>query len=110
MSMGYGSCQLNMSSILNDLGIDKEDFDWFDFAVCKGMDTNLFFDQYETDINIAKNIDQACMSCPVRKSCLQAGQSNSEYGVWGGVYLTSGSIDTNKNAHKTSDIWKKLKK
>lgn len=108
--MGYGSCQLNMSSILNDLGIDKEDFDWFDFAVCKGMDTNLFFDQYETDINIAKNIDQACMSCPVRKSCLQAGQFNSEYGVWGGVYLTSGSIDTNKNAHKTSDIWKKLKK
>ena len=99
-----------MSSILNDLGIDKEDFDWFDFAVCKGMDTNLFFDQYETDINIAKNIDQACVSCPVRKNCLLVGQSNNEYGVWGGIYLSAGAPDTNKNIHKTPDVWKRLKK
>ena len=99
-----------MSNILNDLGIDKEDFDWFDFAVCKGMDTNLFFDQYETDVNIAKNIDQACISCPVKKNCLLAGQLNNEYGVWGGIYLSAGSPDTNKNIHKTPDIWKRLKK
>jgi hypothetical protein len=110
MIMGYGSCQLNMSSILNDLNIDKEDFDWFDFAVCRGMDTNLFFDQYETDINIAKNIDEACISCPVKKSCLSAGQDNNEYGVWGGVYLSSGSVDANKNIHKTPEVWKRIKK
>ena len=48
-----------MSSILNDLGVDLEDFDWYDLAVCRGMDTNLFYDKYEADPNIAKNIDEA---------------------------------------------------
>jgi hypothetical protein len=99
-----------MSSILNDLGIDKEEFDWFDLAICRGMDTNLFFDKYETDINIAKNVDEACMSCPVAKICYETGLENDEYGVWGGVYLSSGSIDNSKNTHKTPEMWKKIKK
>jgi hypothetical protein len=99
-----------MSSILNDLGIDKEEFDWFDLAICRGMDTNLFFDKYETDINIAKNVDEACMSCPVAKICYETGLENDEYGVWGGVYLSSGSIDNSKNTHKTLDFWKRIKK
>ena len=98
-----------MSSILNDLGIDKDDFDWFDLAICRGMDTNLFFDKYEVDVNIAKNIDEACLSCPVIKMCYQAGSENDEYGVWGGIYLNSGSIDKSKNIHKTQEVWKRLK-
>jgi len=99
-----------MSSILNDLGIDKDDFDWFDLAICRGMDTNLFFDKYEVDVNIAKNIDEACLSCPVIKMCYQAGSENDEYGVWGGIYLNSGSIDKSKNIHKTQEVWKRLKR
>jgi hypothetical protein len=99
-----------MSSILSNLGVDKEDFDWYDLAVCRGMDTNLFYDKYEADSNIAKNIDEACLSCPVIAVCYKAGQNNDEYGVWGGVYLTSGSIDKSKNLHKTQDLWKRLKK
>ncbi len=67
-----------MSSILSDLGIDKDEFDWYDLAICRGMDTNLFFDKYETDINIAKNIDEACMSCPVSKMCYEVGVENDE--------------------------------
>jgi hypothetical protein len=99
-----------MSNILNDLGVNEEEFNWDDLAVCKGMDTNLFFDKYESDINIAKNIDQACLSCPVSKMCHDAGVNGNEYGVWGGIYLTSGIADKNKNLHKTSEIWKRLKK
>jgi hypothetical protein len=99
-----------MSSILSNLGVDEEDFDWYDLAVCRGMDTNLFYDKYEADPNIAKNIDEACLSCPVIAVCYKAGQENDEYGVWGGVYLTSGSIDKSKNLHKTQDLWKRLKK
>ena len=99
-----------MSSILNDLGIDKDNFYWFDLAICKGMDTNLFFDKYEVDSNIAKNIDEACMSCPVSKICFQYGSDGNEYGVWGGVYLSAGLIDSSKNTHKTPEIWKKIKK
>ena len=99
-----------MSNILNSLGVDEEDFDWFDLAVCRGMDTNLFYDQYEADQNIAKNIDEMCLSCPVLEMCFKAGKEMNEYGVWGGVFMNSGSIDKSKNLHKTADTWKRLKK
>ena len=56
--MVYGCCLINMSNILNDLGVDPEDFGWMDIAVCQGMDHNLLYDTYENDINIAKNIDE----------------------------------------------------
>lgn len=105
----YGSFLKNMSNILDDLGIDKDDFDWFNLAVCRGMNTNLFYDKYETDSTIAKSIDEACLSCPVIKICYESGVNNSEYGVWGGVYLTSGSIDKTKNLHKETEVWKRLR-
>lgn len=98
-----------MSKFLNDLGVDPEDLNWWHLALCRGMDTNLFFDKYETDINTAKGIDEACMSCPVIKICYQQGVSNNEYGVWGGVYLNAGSIDKTRNMHKSADTWKRLK-
>ena len=47
------------------------------------MDTNFFYDKYEADPNIAKNVDEACMSCPVIKMCYDSGIENDEYGVWG---------------------------
>jgi len=98
-----------MSNILNSLGVETDELDWFHLAACSGMDTNLFFDKYESDINIAKNIDQACLSCPVRKICYEAGVENNEHGVWGGIYLSAGSIDKTRNLHKTKEIWKLLK-
>lgn len=98
-----------MSDILSDLGIDKESFDWWHLAVCGNMDTNLFYDKYETDVNIAKNIDEACLSCPVIKMCYESGIENDEYGVWGGIYLSSGEIDKSKNLHKTQEVWKRLR-
>jgi len=98
-----------MSNILNDLGIDEDKFDWWHLSVCRGMDTNLFYDKYETDQNIAKNVDEACLSCPVISMCYESGVDNSEYGVWGGVFLNSGDIDKSKNLHKTPEIWKRLK-
>jgi hypothetical protein len=48
-----------MSDILNELGVDEDDFDWFHLGVCRGMDTNLFYDKYEAGIYIAKRIDEA---------------------------------------------------
>ena len=107
---GFGSYPKNMSDILNDLGIDSDDLDWWHLAVCRGMDTNLFYEKYEADSNIAKSIDEACLSCPVIKMCYESGIENDEHGIWGGVYLNSGSIDKARNIHKTQDVWKRLKK
>lgn len=99
-----------MSNILNDLGIDEEDLDWYHLAVCNGIDTNLFYEKYENDVNIAKSIDEACLACPVIKMCYKAGVEQNEYGVWGGVYLNSGSPDKARNTHKTQEVWKRLRK
>lgn len=99
-----------MSNILNDLGVDPDKFEWYDLAICQGMDTNLFYDKYEIDINIARNIDEMCLSCPVIKMCYEAGIEKDEVGIWGGVYLNAGSIDKTRNMHKTPETWKRLKK
>jgi hypothetical protein len=99
-----------MSDILNELGLDEDNVRWWDLAACHGMDTNLFFDKYELDVNMAKAIDQCCLSCPVIQMCYKSGIENNEYGVWGGVYLSSGSVDKMKNIHKDKNVWKELRK
>lgn len=98
-----------MSDILSELKSDEDSIRWWNLALCQGMDTNLFFDKYEVDVLIAKGIDQACLSCPVIKMCYTSGIENNEYGVWGGVYLSSGSVDKMKNIHKTKDVWKQIR-
>ena len=98
-----------MSNILDNYRYDENDIEWQDLAACLGMDTGLFFEKYEADVQMAKAIDQCCISCPVRKICYDSGVENDEYGVWGGVYLTLGKNDKMKNSHKTKDVWKSLK-
>lgn len=98
-----------MSDILNKISSDQDSIRWWDIAACNGMDTNLFFDKYESDIQMAAAIDQCCLSCPVINMCYRSGIEQNEYGVWGGVFLSSGLVDKMKNAHKTKEIWKQLK-
>lgn len=98
-----------MSEILDSLKIDKDDIEWQDLAACSGINTNLFFDDYENDQMLAKSIDEMCMICPVAKDCLLAGVEGNEYGVWGGAYLSLGKIDKVRNSHKTQDFWKRWK-
>ncbi|MGV2433401.1 MAG UNVERIFIED_CONTAM: hypothetical protein LVQ98_09255, partial [Rickettsiaceae bacterium] len=51
-SNGIWKLPKSMSNILNDLGIDEDDLDWFHLAICRGMDTNLFYEKYESDANV----------------------------------------------------------
>ena len=99
-----------MSSILNNLGVDEEDFEWYHLALCDGMDTNLFYDKYEADQETAKQVDQICLHCPVIKQCYAEGVAGKERGTWGGVYMDLGRIDKINNQHKTQEIWKQLRK
>lgn len=93
-------------SILDDLGIDPEDFTWQKVALCQNVDTELFFDQYESSTEVAKQVDQMCFVCPVMKECLMQGMQENEHGVWGGIYFNgSGKPDKNRNKHKTDADW-----
>lgn len=96
-------------SLLELLGLDESEVEWHDLAQCKGMDRELWFDKYEADEKVAKMTDEICLSCPVLQECLTAGISNGEHGCWGGVFLSSGKIDRNRNSHKSKDTWKELK-
>lgn len=88
-------------NILEELGVDPEDFRWQDLALCAGMDTELFFDKYEKDSVLAKEVDELCEHCPVYEYCKEQGKDGPEWGVWGGVYWNgAGRPDENRNAHK----------
>lgn len=85
---------------------------WKDEGDCFGLDTNLFFDKYEEDTLVRQAVDSICSGCPVAKRCFAVGVSGKEWGVWGGVFLDTGSISREFNNHKTkkdwADIWQSL--
>lgn len=98
------------SSVFDALGIDVDEIEWQDLALCRGsMETNWFYDEYDNE-SVSHMVDEACLSCPVMKQCLQQGIDNKEWGVWGGIYLTSGQKDDNKNKFKTPETWKRIQK
>lgn len=93
---------------LSEFGIDEDFFSWRDLAACNNMPLGLFFEKYESDKVVARQVDQGCLSCPVQKECYQAGKQNKETGVWGGFYLNNGTEDPIKNKHKTLEIAKAM--
>lgn len=98
-----------MSDVLDVLGLDADDLEWQDLALCAGHDLWRFYEGYETSERTAKNTDAMCLSCPVRKQCLQTGIENGEWGCWGGVFLVKGRVDEEKNSHKTPDVWQQIR-
>jgi WhiB family redox-sensing transcriptional regulator len=62
--------------------------DWFDKALCKGLETNAFFPSSKEpncDFKI-KQAKKICSACPVRLECLTHAIVNKEaYGIWGGM-------------------------
>jgi len=99
-----------MSNILKELGLDESEIKWYHLSLCRGMNAEWFFDEYEEDKELAKQIDQLCLNCPVIEQCLIESKKTKSYGVWGGVYWTNGKIDKKFNNHKTPADWKKLRK
>src|SRR5665647_165799 len=96
-------------TLLEELGIDPSAFIWEDLALCNGMDTNLFFDDYEAGKQVARQIDECCLSCPVFKECQTQGVDGN-YGVFGAIYWNgSGRPDVNRNEHKTEAVWQRIR-
>lgn len=93
-----------MHEFLQRLGIDPSNFEWQQLASCKGLDTNLFFEGYESDVIIAGEIDVMCSRCPVLKECFQYGTKNKLFGVFGAFYLSNGQIDKKRNEHKKEEF------
>lgn len=60
--------------------------DWMEQAACKGVDTNIFFQDQGASYKRAKAI---CIRCDVQIQCLDyvmrnGGTHDDEFGLWGG--------------------------
>lgn len=80
-------------------------YKWAELGKCHGIDTNLFFDKYEEDPEIAGTVDRLCTSCFMQPKCLATAVSTKAWGVWGGVYFEDGKVSRQFNKHKTNDDW-----
>lgn len=63
---------------------------WMEYGLCVNLDVNLFFDKYETDDVVKDNVKKLCSLCPVKDVCIEYGEQNGAWGVWGGKYLQNG--------------------
>ncbi len=86
-----------------------DDLNWYHLSLCRDMETNWFYDDYERDPVLAAVMDDICLACPVRKFCLMEGLDNKEYGLWGGIFLDNGNVDKVRNEHKTEDVWSQIR-
>lgn len=99
-----------MRNFLIQLKIDPDEFKWEQLAACSNLDTNLFFDKYESNKIIAEQIDNVCLSCTVLKECYFEALKNKDTGVRAGIYFVNGDPDKNKNSHKTQEVINKIAK
>jgi len=88
---------------------DVKDIAWEDLSNCKGIDTEYFFDEYETNEQVRAVVDEMCLSCNVFKQCLEFGTTNGQWGVWGSCYLVAGKPDKARNAHKSKETWDRVR-
>ena len=78
---------------------------WQDSASCKGMDTNIFFDIYEENLEVRSTVDAICFSCPVKGECFEDAVRLESWGVHAGIYLEDGKPSQEFNDHKDSQTW-----
>lgn len=86
--------------------------DWKEHAPCRGLDTNLFFDRYEENLELRPLVEKICAECPLARHCFAVGVSQKGWGVWGGIYLEDGKISREFGKHRSkqewSNVWKVL--
>lgn len=95
-------------SLLELLGLDEATLSWHQLAFCKGMSLNWFYEGYEDDEELAKAMDEICLSCPVMNECLMEATDNKDFGLRGAIYLNNGKPDKMRNQHKTPEVWARI--
>lgn len=91
------------------MGLEATNLEWQRLSLCANVEPDWFFKDYESDVEVAKQVDSLCLSCPVMMQCATAGQ-RGEYGVWGAVYWDgSGKPDKTRNKHKTEVVWETIR-
>jgi hypothetical protein len=60
----------------------------YEKALCKGMDTELFYGEedllYAMKTNLL-SVRKICFKCPIQKECMEYGFTYERYGMFGGI-------------------------
>lgn len=84
---------MNPEDIIEEFGLDEENFIWQDLRMCAGMgDYNIHFEDAEGNDAIKRAAIEVCNYCPVREMCLQHGIDTKSTGIFGGKTLQGGKI------------------
>ena len=82
-----------MIDFLLRMGLDPDDFDWKDLALCGRVpEPEIFHSLAEKKESVRAQSKEVCAACPVREICLEEGIRNKEYGIWGGETLVAGKV------------------
>lgn len=88
--------------------IVQKEQQWMDRANCIGNAEP--FDNYDRDIEAAKEADAMCLGCPVIKECFEMGK-RGQYGQWGGIFWNfTGEPDLRANAHKSEEYMEEVER
>lgn len=80
-------------NIVEEFGLDEENFVWQDLAMCVNIPLDAFFDGAEGNDNIAAAAKGVCDYCPVKEICLAKAQEEKSHGIRGGHELSKGKIN-----------------
>ena len=70
-------------AFVDDGGGQADESSWWDYAICLGVDADLFFPDRGACTKEAKEV---CRGCVVREDCLEYALSHGEkFGIWGGM-------------------------
>lgn len=73
-------------------------------ALCKGMDTNLFYMHEDELLSVCINLIELrkiCFSCPLMKECLEYGFKHEKYGTFGGITETERDLIRKRSWNNT---------
>lgn len=79
-------------NIIDQFGLDEENFIWQDLAMCHNIPTDVFFDYADERPAVDRAAKDICSYCPVQQVCLENKMREKAHGIHGGKRLQGGRI------------------
>lgn len=79
-------------NIIEEFGLDEENFIWQDMAMCHGIPTDAFFDDADAKSSIEWAVKGVCEYCPVKRLCQDTVAEQKGQGIHGGERFFRGKI------------------
>ena len=88
-------------NIAEEFNLDRENFIWQDLAMCEGINpfnphikdkADIFFEESESNPNVANAAKSICDYCPVKAMCRQDAVDSKAHGIRAGEMFVGGKV------------------